>query len=141
MRIKRIANDYKAAGVRIKGRQLLFLLHKEFTLTESAQSAYGLTDLVQLKGPKGGDIEDFLTSWFVTLGILRVLPADDVLASMLYSKLESQTAKLEQELRDFDRAAPENVKRTHEHFIKAIEDSVERKRHKQIRNEYVDALN
>ncbi len=95
MRIKRRCKELKADGIRIKGRQILLLLYQEFTLTESEQSAYSLTDLIHLRGPKANDIESFLTSWFFVLANFAVLPPDNVLAAMLYTKVEHLTSVLE----------------------------------------------
>ncbi len=83
MRLKRTCNELKRDGVRIRGRQILLLLYKEFKLTTKEQQSYSRTDLINLKGPKANDIESLLSSCLFVLGSFSDLPADDVLAALL----------------------------------------------------------
>ena len=57
LRIKRESDNLKKLGQRIKGRQLLFLLHQEFAMVAAEQAAYALSDLIHLKQPKAAELE------------------------------------------------------------------------------------
>ena len=136
MRIKREAKRLEKLGIRITGRQLLFLLYDEFTISSTEQETFSLTDLVTLRGPKGKDLEAFMTSWFNVLGQLEDPPPQNVLCSLFHSKIMHLTDLLEKELDAYERAEVGAPAKTYPVFLKSVEDLLLRRRHKAIRSEY-----
>ena len=84
--------------------RVVSLLYQEIALVAAEQAAYALSDLINLKPPKAAQLESFLSSWFLCLSQIAVLPADDVLASLLHTQVEHLSTLLSTELEKYEKA-------------------------------------
>ena len=126
---------------RIRGRQLLYLLIREFALAEDFVEAFAFEDLVEVQviGDDWKSVDAFLNKWEQVLSGCKQRPGPKLLGSLLYGKLKRLSC-LHKEIGEYKRAMIGTVERIYENLKKRVELFTESKRHDVLRNEQLQAL-
>ena len=131
--------DEAKRGRPLKGRQALLLIYRYFEINEEAGVIYSITDLMAVRWLGDEKIETFLNSWIAVLSGMREEPPLRVKEELFLEQMRKSQV-LREEVAHYDRVEKGDPDKTYDFLVKSIRKFLERKRHRQNRQDMVKAL-
>ena len=136
-RIGQVCEEAAALGSLPSGRQLLWLVYKEFGLDLEKSQHHGIQDIMSLRCDSIKNLEGFLTSWdAVVLHMSGKLPPF-LLCSVLHKQLK-KLHELNDDIRHFDRQDEGHPDRSYDFLLRIARRYIERSRTERQRLEIAD---
>ena len=136
--IQRRKMEALAAGVRLTGRQILWLIDEHFRLTQADGDVFGMEALLSCS-MKNDNLEKFLEEWEYWLSSTQKRPEEGVLEALFLRQLR-KCAPLQDELRDYDRLLPGDERRCYAELMASARRHVKRVRLQKHRDAMTTAI-
>jgi hypothetical protein len=131
--------DEAKKGRPLKGRQALWMVYRHFEINEEAGVIYSITDLMAVRWLGDDRIESFLNSWISVLSGMREEPPVTVKEELFLEQLRKSQV-MREEVAYYDRVEKGHPDKTYDFLVKSIRKLLERRRHRQNRQDMVKAL-
>ena len=136
--IQRRKMEALAAGARLTGRQILWLISEHFRLTRADGDVFGLEALFNCS-LHNNNLERFMEEWEHWLSCTCQRPEEGVLEVLLIQQLK-KCSQLQDELRDFDRLPVGDPRRNYEGLLAITRRNLERVRIQKHRDAMASAI-
>jgi len=112
---------YQAKGQQIKGRQILWMVCREFDVNTDLGFMYSIEDLSLLPYPGDGRMQEFLNKWDEILSFLEVDKIEPMALAKMFQKKLMTSKLMSNEIARWRRLPAEHPDRSYEWLRRAVE--------------------